>query len=83
MLMSLVIAAGFVYLCVIHIIDFISKGTNYKQMCDTFYPCGFFYSRFSQANKFAYAATMLLFAISSFFIILYQWLRFDVRQQTS
>ena len=50
-------------------------------MTDTFYPSGFFYSHFGTKLALPYSLTMIGFAIATFFVYVYQWMKFDEKQQ--
>lgn len=80
-LLSFFMSLGFLYLCIVHIIDYISVGTNVSELCDTFYPCAFYYGRFNSDERLAYSLTLFLFALISFFLTVYSWLSFDQKQQ--
>ena len=78
-IMSLIGGLGMLYLCIIHILDYLSVGTNYQELCDGFYPCSLFYSRFKSSDQFAYATSMFLFSIVTYFLCVYEWIQFQAR----
>ena len=76
-LINLVMCTGVLYLCISHIIKYISKGSNYKILCDTYYPCAFFYSHFPTSFGFAYSTTIFIFFLVGWFLSTYEWIQFD------
>ena len=80
-LINLLMGAAYLYLCIAHIIGYISKGTNYKTFCDSYYPCAFFYSRFSSSFNLAYAGTSLAFTVLGWFFCTHEWIKSDEAMQ--
>jgi len=71
---------AFLYLCIAHIIGYLAKGANYATLCDTYWPCAFFYSRFGTSFKLAYAATNLCFTVAGWFLCTSEWIDSDEEQ---
>ena len=46
-LLILLSGFGFLYLCIVHLSNYVLVGTNASQFCDSFYPCAYFYSNFT------------------------------------
>lgn len=73
-LTSILVALGFLYLCITHLA---SSSSTLTSMTDTYYPSGFFYSHFGTKLALPYSLTMIGFAIATFFVYVYQWMKFD------
>lgn len=71
---SIITALGFLYLCIDHGINYARFDDHWKELCDSVYPCGFFYARFSSSSKLSYSVTMFTFSVVGYFICLYQWI---------
>ncbi len=77
-LTSILVALGFIYLCISHLV---SSSSTLSSMTDTYYPNGFFFSHFGTKLALPYSVTMIGFAIVTFLIYVYQWMKFDQKQQ--
>lgn len=80
-ILMLLSGGGFLYLCIIHLQNYVLVGKNAIQFCDSFYPCAYYYSNFSSSEKLAYSGTIFLVTFMGFCFSIYQWLVFDRKVQ--
>lgn len=67
----------FSYLLVTHYLKYKDTVQYYSGNCGYFFPCIFFYSRFQEDAKFAYAMTNLVFLVVGLSYCMYMWIKFD------
>jgi hypothetical protein len=73
---SLIMAGVFLYLTILHLANY--SGSNPSTLCDSYYPCSFFYSRFTATTfRSPYAFTFAIFAVLGYILTTYEWLTFD------
>lgn len=71
---SILTLLGFLYLQIYHVVKYTDSLT---QICDNFYPCGFFFSHFTIHEKLGWSLTFFLFIIFGYAFCVYQWIEFD------
>lgn len=61
----------FLYLCIKHITVYLSLDDNVYEICDSYYPCSFFYARFKSSMQLSYSMTLFLFILYGYGFCLY------------